>query len=112
MPWGDDIDALTAHTESGFVQQRGRERGGEPARYNQGAALVDVRKCARQRLVYVVGIHPFIADVDVGFVVLREVVIDLNVDLLAVACGFAAAEKIVGTAEGSQVAITRRIQSV
>src|SRR5688572_33490240 len=38
--------------------------------------------------------------------------IDLHIDLFAVPCSFAAAKQIVCTSEGSQIAITRRIQSI
>ena len=112
MPRSDDVDALTTPSKSSFVEKSRRERGSKSSGNDERPPVIQITEHAGQRRLYVIGVHQLIADVDVRFVIAAEVVVDLDVVLFAIACGFACAPKIVDAAIRAQISKTGSVEAI
>src|SRR6185436_15789594 len=111
-PWSYNVGSRFLVTEAGLVQQIRGQCGCERRRDNERMVVIFVAERIGISLVHVIRMDSLVADVDVRLVLFIEIVIDLHVDLTAVARVLSNAEQIVQTRIVTEPPEAGRIQSV
>ena len=112
VPRSNDVGSGHAITEASFIHQTGRQRRCESACNNHRPMIVQVAERVGPSLNNVIGMDSLVTDVHIPFVLGAEILIDLEVDLVANTGAFANAPEVIQTARAAEPSITCRVQTV